>query len=218
MIPVTRLSEPSILAVNKEKWLTAFLEKRKSKLGARPASRQYGHREIRETLEMLSFHKCFYCEHKLGETKGEVDHYVEVAEKPEWAFEWKNFYLSCYGCNKRKSSNKMIPVSYCSDPCETSESPSAHLTFDDEYIIPRPDSQKGVKTIQKYKLNRSELSYLRLKQLQQFERFLRKIREQQNRDGRKKLTLLEKEAILSFKEPHHAFSLMFDAYLSKINL
>ncbi|MDM8514646.1 HNH endonuclease [Desulfobacterales bacterium HSG16] len=164
----------------------------------------------------MSFHKCFYCEQELGETEGQVDHYVEVAEKPERAFEWNNLYLSCPLCNGKKSYNIKIPVSDCLDPCDISENPSAHLSFDDEHIIQRQNSVKGAKTIQKYKLNRRQLRYLRLKQLQRFERFLRKLLERKNREGRKEFTLLEKEAILRFKEPHHAFSLMFNVYLSGI--
>lgn len=216
MISVTRLPEPSILTQKKEKWLAAFLKKRELKPGTRPDSRQYGHQEIRETLEAMSFHKCFYCEHRLVETKGEVDHYVEVAEKSEWAFEWNNLYLSCPACNRGKLFNTAIPASDCLDPCDITKIPSEYLAFDDEYIIPKLNSARGKKTIQKYKLDRLELNYLRSKQLQRFERFLRKLRERQNCEGRKKLTLAEKEVILRFKEPHHAFSLMFEVYLSRI--
>ena len=34
--------------------------------------------------------KCFYCERRLTDSEQEVDHHVEVAERPELAFEWSN--------------------------------------------------------------------------------------------------------------------------------
>ncbi len=166
----------------------------------------------------MSFSKCFYCELKFGATDGEVDHYIEVTEDPLLAFVWDNLYLSCHDCNRRKLPNATIPVSDCVNPCDRSENPIDHLAFDSEYIRPKADSQRGAKTIQKYRLDRPELNYLRLKQLQQFERFLRELRDRQLRDGGRTLTDSEKEAIASFKQPDHAFSLMFRVYLAKLGL
>jgi len=217
VISITRLPEPARLTESKEKWLTAYLKRRETRPGLRPDSRQYGHPEIRSTLEAISYNKCFYCERKLVETKGEVDHYIEVAEEPALAFDWYNLYLSCPDCNRRKLSNVMIPVSDCLDPCDPTESPADHLTFDDEHVRPKDGSPKGSKTVQKYKLERLSLNYLRLKQLQQFCELLLELRERQRRDGRP-LTQPEKEVLASFKEPQHAFSLMFSTYLAKLDL
>ncbi len=218
MILITRLPEPAILAEKKDTWLQSYLKKRAKKPNQRPPSNQYGHREIRETLESMSFHKCFYCERKLIETKGEVDHYIEVTEEPALAFEWKNLYLSCPDCNRRKLSNATIPVSDCLDPCDQSVTHADHLTFDSEYIRPKAGSTKGPKTIQKYKLDRPELNYLRLKHLQRFHELLLKIRDRQIRDGRKTLTNSEKESLVCFKEADYTFSLMFRVYLSGIEV
>ncbi len=81
MISMTRLPEPAILRQKKEKWLAAYLRKLEKNLGKRPDSRQYGHKEIRDTLRAMSFHKCFYCERKLSETEDEVDHYIDELAK-----------------------------------------------------------------------------------------------------------------------------------------
>ncbi len=218
MISITRLPEPTILDRKKEKWLAAYLRKRETNPQSRPFSSQYGHQEIRETLAAMSFHKCFYCERKLVETKGQVDHYIEVKEAPKLAFDWNNLYLSCPECNSKKISHRKAPVSECLDPCKPAENPADHLTFEGEYISPRPASQKGAKTIQKYKLDRGNLNHLRGRQLRKFMETLLKLRDRQIRDGGRSLTDSEKELLASFKEPHHAFSLMFRSYLAKLEL
>jgi hypothetical protein len=157
MIHVQRLPEPEILKNKKDEWTKAFLGKRAKNLSHRPSSSQYAHQKIRDTLGAMSFHKCFYCECKVGVGKDgnpEVDHHIEVSEKPESAFEWNNLYLSCQDCNRGKLEHSQIPVSECLDPCDLAENPADHLTFDDEFIRSNAGSFKGMKTIQKYKLDR----------------------------------------------------------------
>lgn len=216
MISVTRWPEPDILRANKERWLAIYLKSRESNPKLRPPSKQYGHSQIREMLISMSFGKCFYCERKIKDTTGEVDHYIEVAESPELAFEWSNLYLSCLECNRKKYPNTTIPVSGCLNPCE--ENPTYHLTFEDKQIRPLGDSLKGAKTIQKYQLDRGELDHLRVKQLQQFHRLLDGIRKHQIQEGRQHLEDQEKEVLKSFAQPDHAFSLMFSVYITKLDL
>lgn len=207
---LTRLPEPGVLQQNKARWLERFL----ASGDKRPLARQYGHREIRAALAAMSYHKCFYCETKLETGGEEVDHYVEVAEAPQRVFDWDNLCLACHGCNRRKRPNSAIPAVECLDPCGTDD-PAAHLTFEAEMITAKGDSAKGLRTIQKYALDRSELSYLRLKALQQFERLLRQLHE---RRGTRALTEDEKEIIRRFKQPDHPFSLMFQVYLADVAL
>ena len=219
MISIKRLPEPLKLKENKEKWLAAYLEKRQINPGHRPPSAQYGHEELRDILERMSHDKCFYCECKIGGDTGmksEIDHHIEVAEYPGLAFDWENLYLSCHDCNRKKLPNKTMPVSDCLDPCDISEKPADHLTFESHCIRARANSSKGDGIIKKYKLNRPELNYARLKWVKNFERFLRKLRERQIQDKGRELTLDEKEAIHTFKAPDHAFSLMFSVYLSDV--
>ncbi len=121
-------------------------------------------------------------------------------------------------CNSKKTSHRKAPVSECLDPCKPAENPADHLTFEGEYISPRPASQKGVKTIQKYKLNRDDLNYRRVRQLRKFMETLLKLRDRQICDGGRPLTDAEKELLANFKESHHAFSLMFRVYLAKLEL
>jgi uncharacterized protein (TIGR02646 family) len=202
------------LQQSKERWLQRFLERRAEKPDARPPSRQYGHAEVRRTLAAMSYHKCFYCETRLEAGDEEVDHYVEVAEKPQRAFDWENLYLSCRGCNRRKLDNSAIPVTECVDPCGDDD-PTAHLTFEDEIITAKRGSPRGFRTIQKYSLDRQELNYSRVRALQRFENTLRRLHEWR---GSRSLTDDEKEIIRRFEQPDHPFSLMFHIYLADVAL
>ncbi len=159
----------------------------------------------------MSYHKCFYCEIKLA-ADSEVDHYIEVAEEPQLAFDWDNLYLSCSACNRKKLSNKAVPVVECIDPCGDDD-PAAHLIFEDEIITTKNASPKGLRTIQKYSLDRQELNYSRVRALQLFGKTLRRLHEGR---GSRPFTEDEKEIIRRFEQPDHPFSLMFHIYLADI--
>ena len=218
MIALTRLAEPAILMQKKEQWTEVFLTRCAENPNRRPPSRLYGHRIIRHTLAAMSSRKCFYCERKLDEEKGEIDHYIEVAEAPEEAFKWGNLYLSCHDCNRRKLFNRIIPVIDCLDPCDPAVNPAEHLTFDDEVIRPRNESSEGAKTIQKYQLDRKGLNYLRSRQLQQFYKALVRLQQRQVTDGGRSLTADEREKLAHFKAPDHAYSLMFTVLLDRVGI
>ncbi len=216
MISIKRLAEPKVLQKNGTKWRGKFIESEKK----RPPSSQYAHEEIKNTLDAMSFNKCFYCECKLGEGKddrSEVDHHIEVAEKPKLAFEWTNLYLACHGCNSKKLNDSQISVSECLDPCDPAVNPADHLTFEKECICSLDNSEKGQNTIRKYRLDRQELDYLRGRSLQRFYDDLIRIQKLQIKDGGRPLTDKEKSILNSFKQRDHAFSLMFSVYLKNLS-
>jgi uncharacterized protein (TIGR02646 family) len=214
MIHLDRLPQPDILQQNRDTWLARFLERREQGDNPRPPSSQYGHQQIRDCLGAMSYQKCFYCETKIAEREAQIDHYIEVAESPELAFEWENLYLSCKGCNQKKRSNRFIPVVECIDPCGD-EDPGEHIAFENEIITAKNGSQIALRTISKYGLDRDELNYLRVKALQQFEKTLRELRE---RKGDLALTDDEKEVLRRYQQMDHPFSLMFRVYLSDVQL
>ncbi len=217
MIYVKRLAEPAKLVEKKKEWLETFLKAYKQGHKKRPQSSKYAHEEIRDVLWTMSFGKCFYCEQNLKETKAEVGHYIEVAEKPEDAFAWQNLYLSCQDCNRKKKSNLKIPVNQCLDPCDNKVDPKDHLVFEDELIRPKTGSSKGAKTIQKYGLDRPELDYQRIRQLRLFDELLIQISDNLRRENRS-MNEKEREAILSFQERQRPFSLMFHYHLDSVVL
>jgi uncharacterized protein (TIGR02646 family) len=205
-----RLPEPAILQRKRAQWLKRFLESERQ----RPDSRQYGHAEIHQALAAMSYHKCFYCECKVDAGDDEVDHYIEVAESPEKAFDWDNLYLSCCDCNRKKLSNTSIPVGACIDPCGPDD-PADHLTFEGEIITAKDGSPKGLRTIQKYSLDRPMLNHQRVKALQRFDKTLRQLHE---RRGARPLNEEEKEVARRFAQPDHPFSFMFQVYLGQVLL
>lgn len=216
MIPIQRIAEPEVLEKNKEQWTAEYLARRETQSSERPRSNRYAHRDIVFALEAMSNHKCFYCEQSTKAAKAQVDHYIEVAEKPELAYEWKNLYLSYPDCNKHKLRNRTIPVTSCLDPCDLEEIPSKHLCFDAELIRARNGSDRGLNSIKKYRLDRADLDYKRLKQVQIFDRVLDHIRQTQISEGRKKMTAKEEELLRSFAQKDRPFSLMFAFYLEQI--
>lgn len=215
MIPIQRLDEPEVLRKNKARWCAAFLERRAKSPEQKPSSSQYAHAQVVSTLEAMSHHKCFYCEQKTKETTCEVDHHVEVAERPDLAFEWTNLYLSCPVCNSRKQPNRSIPIADCLDPCDPAVDPSAHLDFDDELIRARAGSSRGLATIKKYKLDRDDLDLKRARQLKLLLKAIIEIKARMIAEGRKTMTERELELLRSFAQPDFPFSLMFSVYLER---
>ena len=214
MRSINRLNEPDILKRKGDDWKNNFVLSDKS----RPDNSKYGHPEIKASLEAMSFHKCYYCERELKGTIKEIDHFIEVAERRDLAFEWTNLYLACDNCNG-KFPNSQIPVAHVIDPCNTTdEEIEEHLTFEDEQIKAKNNSAIGLKTIQKYKLNSDLLDRLRGKRLNTFYKSYCTILDRQKEEGRKHYLAAEKEIVLSFKNNDMPYSLMFKLLINKINL
>jgi hypothetical protein len=209
MIAVRRLEEPAILAEKKAEWQAKYDERRAANPKARPESKQYAHRQVVETLEVMSHRKCFYCE---GEGKMTVDHYIEVAERGDLAFTWENLYLACAGCQE-KIPNTSIPVTDCVDPCDPAMNPADHLRFDAEFIFFR--TPQGEQTIKKYRLKRELLVSERRRMLQRFCDELIKISETK---GWRAMNPVERDRLLRYRQPDGPFSLMLGAYLDKLEI
>lgn len=216
MIPVTRVPEPSILTENKDRWTARYLEQHAKNPKKRPLHAQYAHPRIVEALEGMSAHKCFYCEQSTKQVRPTVDHHIESSLAPEYAFEWLNLYLACYGCNLGKPDNRSIPVIECIDPCAQGVLPQEHLTFEAETIRARNESDLGRRTIQKYRLDRPELDLMRCKLLNRFLEVVHEIEVAMRRDARHTATEAEKERLRAFRSRDQPFSLMFRVYLDKI--
>lgn len=215
MIPLTRPNEPEVLAESWEKWLAKYLERRAISPGLRPPGAQYAHATIVRVLEGMSFKKCFYCEAKPD--RRTVDHYIEVAERPALAFSWSNLYLACQDC-QGKQPNKDNPASDCLDPCDPTFLPGDHLTFTAEQITAKSGSDRGYRTIQKYRLDDDRLDSKRLKQLKLFYEAREEVRVAMIATERKEMTDFELATLRRFRERDQPFSLMFDVYLAKMGL
>ena len=208
---IERLCKPRILEEKGAEWTKKFLKSHKN----RPDHSKYAHKEIVETLEEMSSHKCFYCEAKLYGKK-EVEHHVEVSVDRKRAYDWDNLYLSCSTCNREKLDERMIPTSETLDPCDDSdETIRETISFNNEQIVSIDGNKRGIKTIQKYRLDREDLDYLRLKQLKKIDEAHDSIKDKMEREGRQKMTDEERRALANFKELQSPFSLMARIYLEK---
>ena len=97
-------------------------------------------------------------------------------------------------------------------------SPREHLTFVGEQITARSGSERGYKTIQKYRLDDDRLDSKRLKQLKLFCEARSEVHLAMIAAGRKHMTEFELTTLQRFRERDQPFSLMFDVYLSKMGL
>lgn len=211
---IERLAEPSILTKKKEEWTEKFIESKKD----RPDNSKYAHSEIRTYLDSMSFHKCFYCEAMLKGAFKEIDHFMEVNEHKDLAFEWTNLYLACDNCND-KLPNRVVNVDDVLDPCKhTDEDIKTHLAFEDEVISSKGNSQVGFRTIQKYKLDSVKLDYLRGVALKRFYQELDKIRISQIQENGRAMNGEEREKLRQFAQRNQPYSLMFELLLEKYQI
>lgn len=216
MIHLTRLSIPDILNKKKDEWTLKLLEVRKINPKARPDHNKYGHQEIQNKLFAISNYKCYYSEEKLKGGYREIDHHLEVEEKPDAAYEWENLYLASSNCND-KLPHKDINITEVLDPFRNTDVQiEANLYFEDECIL--SDSEVGKKTIKKYRLDSEGLDLKRSKLLHKFKNLLIEIKEDIIKEGRNHYTEEEKLKLKRFADPESPFSLMFKLILKKNNI
>ncbi|GEN76376.1 hypothetical protein [Chryseobacterium hagamense] len=216
MIHLVRLSAPGILDRKKAEWTEKFLEKRLTNSKARPDHNKYGHHDIISKLLATSSHKCFYSGEMLKGNYREIDHHIEVDEKPEDAYEWDNLYLSSSNCND-KLPNIDIAVSEVLNPFRNSDDEiENNLYFEDEYIL--SDSELGKKTIKKYRLDSENLDLKRSKLLHKFKNQLIEIKSNIIKEGRDTYNDEEALKLKRFADKDAPFSLMFRLILKKYNI
>lgn len=209
---IDRLEEPEILASKKDEWLQKFLASGKK----RPDSSKYGNPNILQKLKDMSYNKCFYSEASITATPSNVDHLMEVALDKTKAFEWDNLYLSLQECNVGRPNNNEIPIAEVLDPCRDSDDEiRTHLSFDFEKVIPKDGSEKGRKTIAKFRLNHQSLLLRRIKCLSKLYEFIEDKQKEREQDGRVSLSDAEKAAIKAWASPDREFSLMVEVCLKK---
>ncbi|QXP52490.1 HNH endonuclease [Cellulophaga sp. HaHa_2_1] len=209
-----RLPEPQILIDRKVTWLSNFLASGKK----RPDSSKYAHNSIKIQLNSISHNKCFYCETKLKGKRKEVDHHIEVSVDKSFSFQWTNLFLSCDNCNN-KIPHSTISINDALNPCANTDIEiKEHITFNDEIIEPRNNSQLDLSTIKKYRLDNELLDTRRLKSLKMFYKLIYEIKNNQVIENRNTLTTEELNTIHKFKMPNNSFSLMFDVLIEKYNL
>ena len=210
-----RLPKPRVLVEKESEWQKKYEEKLAANPKTRPDSSKYAHREITDTLNAMSYGKCFYCETKLSSDIQEVDHFVEVAIDHGRAYDWANLYLACSNCNNKIAHN-VIPVDTVLDPClDSDEEIQRHISFVDELICPVDASDKGLRTIKKYKLGTDLLNMKRGKWLRNLMKGVIRIHEKMRQEGRTEPTEEERRYIRHFMSPDQPYSLMCEVFIKK---
>ncbi|NCS19780.1 MAG: HNH endonuclease [Microcystis aeruginosa G11-06] len=126
MIPVTRISEPPVLAKNAARWLEALeliqSNNKATKAQINQAQNKYG--------------KCAYCESKITVvTYGAIEHFYPKSQYPDLTFTWKNLLLSCDKCNDANHKGTNFPLDDITgnplliDPTDGVTDPNTHLEF-----------------------------------------------------------------------------------------
>jgi uncharacterized protein (TIGR02646 family) len=210
---IERLHKPAILEEKQAEWQAKYEERLTMEPKARPDSTKYAHKQIKDTLYAMSNGKCFYCETKLSGMNKEVDHFVEVAIDHSKAYDWENLYLACTNCND-KLDNIAIPVGEVLDPCRDSdEEIQRHITFVDEQICAVDSSEKGLKTIKKYKLNSDLLDMRRGRWLNRLLVDALSIQDNMIAEGRNATTEAERRTMLRYMSPDQPYSLMSEVFI-----
>jgi len=126
LIPVTRISEPPVLAKNAARWLEALeliqSNNKATKAQINQAQNKYG--------------KCAYCESKITVvTYGAIEHFYPKSQYPDLTFTWKNLLLSCDKCNDANHKGTNFPLDDITgnplliDPTDGVTDPNTHLEF-----------------------------------------------------------------------------------------
>ena len=205
---IDRLPIPPVLSRKQMEWQEKFEKRLATNPKSRPDPSKYGHRDIRQQLNSCSFYKCFYCESKLVGAPREIDHYIEVSIDPSLAYEWTNLYLSCGNCND-KLNHDAIPVTDALNPCiDSDEEIQKHITFETECICSQAGSEKGLKTIQKFKLDSASLDLKRSKWLNKIAKIVFEIDKQMHEENRMIHLYEEKDRIRKFMQKDQPYSLM----------
>ncbi len=217
-------AEPEALTRNKASWESQYRASwepvyRTRRAMPRPRNGTYNHEGIVDVLRAVSHDKCFYCERKLKEGDGQVEHLFEVASHPCLAFDWRNLCLACGACNRKKMSDDTIPVADCAIPCVVADcaiSVSARAPHDHVEFVgfrARGRDAVGRATVEKYKLDREGLAVQRAEHLSLFQQRHAKVLARAVLHGPGALTGDEREALEREAAPDMPFSEMMRAFL-----
>lgn len=162
MIQINRLPEPAILTTNKAAWLTdlnnAIASKNTKQIKA--CQKKYGHKKVKDQLELMFSEKCAYCESHINVvTTGHIEHFRPKSRFKSQTFEWLNLLLSCPNCNNKQHKGDKFPSVHAGgrliDP--TVDDPAIYFdfTFDPitQQALVAPRNERGKTTAKLFGLN-----------------------------------------------------------------
>lgn len=157
----------------------------------------YGHHTVKSKLKAAQNNKCCFCEKDLSDEYGAIEHFRPKGgyhsirgtkiKKPGYywlAYDWKNLYFSCSGCNSKSGKGNLFPLqdelarakSHCDDYRRETplllnpggrKNPKNHIVFKNEY--PAGKTIFGRKTIEICRIDRDSLNDMRRKLISDIE-------------------------------------------------
>jgi len=120
-------------------------------------------RAIRAVLESISGAslRCMYCDDSAAT---DIDHFDPRARTPELTFVWDNYLLACSGCNSNAKRDK-FPTDPTGSPLLVNpmeEDPFETLALNPANGRLLTESEKGLRTIEVFDLNRKRLTTSRI--------------------------------------------------------
>ncbi len=205
MTPISKVEKPQVLNDNEVQWRDEYLAAKAAQIPVPDSIRyRYRHPDIKAALRLEAFGKCVYCETKVS--VGEADHVFPVEHRPELIVSWDNLLLVCKECNTHKSS-------YYSDTepllNPSTEDPSGHIYFFGPAVMPRDGSVKGLRTILRMKLGRTDLLQRRFERVDR----LRPLVQEYRLQGAGQTKDLLRSAILEEAKGHAEYSALVRSYL-----
>lgn len=154
MIRLVKRPEPEVLVDNKERWTEEYAAYKRGESVPKAAARRYADPAVQEALKLETARKCAYCESRIEHIAyPHVEHILPKAARPDLVCDWLNLTLACTKCNLTKGD-------YYEPDCELvnpyRDEIGDHLIFAGAHVYHR-SNDRGLVTIDRIDLNRSEL-------------------------------------------------------------
>ena len=167
MIQVDREIEPDILVANREVWTAEYVNWSKDPVEREP--QRYRHPDIRSKLEAETHSKCAYCEGKISDVAyTHIEHKLPKRKHPTLVCDWGNLTIACQRCNTNKGQYDE-PNCPLLDPHV--DDVAKEVAFAGPMALPR-GSARASATINRLKLNRTELVFARIEVLKKLDLLL----------------------------------------------
>ena len=152
MIHVNRMPEPAILTTKKVTWLAELMTAIASKdpIQIKACQKKYGHKKVKDQLELMFSEKCAYCESHINVvTTGHIEHFRPKSRFKAQTFEWLNLLLSCPNCNNKQHKGDKFPSVHAGgrliDPSIVNPATHFEFTFDaiTQQALAMPKTARG---------------------------------------------------------------------------
>ena len=117
----------------------------------------YAHNDVKRSLNLLYFDKCYICENDISVGRYNVEHFLPKRHFPHLGYSWSNLHKACEGCNLAKEKKELLIRNEAGDvvdislldPSSEAYSISDYITFDHQGKAQRKDTGTDVEVVNK---------------------------------------------------------------------